>query len=309
MTRSPPSPNPKVEVQEYEYESDGEELLGNSARALFHESGGNYRCKLGSQTPKTWLTLVSSGASRPLSLHSVTMKFVSTEPCLMQFRRDDRVYVSPAPLSGMLGDSSAATSSETHPTLQSTLRTQNPPKANEVKFLTPPPTPAPPNHLPTPGTTLPTPKPLRDEVTPLKEPGVPDYLPTSVSVEPRFYTPVYPLLVDTKMFEYFGTEYGISKRPPEGEFCSLIGIISLLTKLSNRYPQNVEADPVESILVGGYYLCRHCCCWRCTTRDPQAGRPCCFSSLVLCCQRGGSRYLHVMVCIPSISPSHSNSLF
>jgi hypothetical protein len=51
MTRAPPSPKPKPEVQEYEYESDGEEILGNSARALFHEAGGNYRCKFVSQTP------------------------------------------------------------------------------------------------------------------------------------------------------------------------------------------------------------------------------------------------------------------
>jgi hypothetical protein len=142
--------------------------------------------------------------------------------------RDDRVYVSPVPPSGKLEDSRCATSPETllphvaNPTPQPALRTKNPSLANTAKFLTPPPTPASPSHLPTLGMTSPTPEPPRDGVAPHKEPEVPEYIPTSVSAGSRFYTPVYPLLVETQMFEYFGMEYGISKRPPEGQSCSFI---------------------------------------------------------------------------------------
>ena len=52
MTRCPPNPpssdsesDDQSGVLDYQYESEGEELLGNSARALFHEAGGNYRCE------------------------------------------------------------------------------------------------------------------------------------------------------------------------------------------------------------------------------------------------------------------------
>lgn len=45
MARGPPSSDSEPDVQEYQYESNGEEMLGNSACALFQEAGGDYRCE------------------------------------------------------------------------------------------------------------------------------------------------------------------------------------------------------------------------------------------------------------------------
>lgn len=50
MARDPPSSGsepdtPASDTEEYKYESEGEEMLGNSARTLLRESGGDYRCK------------------------------------------------------------------------------------------------------------------------------------------------------------------------------------------------------------------------------------------------------------------------
>ena len=42
---SPPVPEGYDEGT-YQYESDGEELLGETARTLLHQTGGNYRCEL-----------------------------------------------------------------------------------------------------------------------------------------------------------------------------------------------------------------------------------------------------------------------
>lgn len=47
MSQNPPLPDPEgYDGGTYEYESDEEELLGESARALFRHTGGNYRCEL-----------------------------------------------------------------------------------------------------------------------------------------------------------------------------------------------------------------------------------------------------------------------
>ena len=47
MAQGPPSSDSESDVhgdaEEYQYESEGEEMLGNSARALFREAAGNYR--------------------------------------------------------------------------------------------------------------------------------------------------------------------------------------------------------------------------------------------------------------------------
>lgn len=46
MARNPPLPDPDGSEQTpYQYESEGEEKLGESARALVRETGGNYRCE------------------------------------------------------------------------------------------------------------------------------------------------------------------------------------------------------------------------------------------------------------------------
>jgi hypothetical protein len=49
MVQGPPSSDSESEAPEnsqlYHYESEGEETLGNRARALFHEAGGDYRRK------------------------------------------------------------------------------------------------------------------------------------------------------------------------------------------------------------------------------------------------------------------------
>lgn len=46
MARDPPSSDSEDSdtVQVYRYESEGEERLGTSARALFREADGDYRC-------------------------------------------------------------------------------------------------------------------------------------------------------------------------------------------------------------------------------------------------------------------------
>lgn len=49
MVQGPPLSDSEPDIQEYQYESDGEEILGNSAHALFQEAGGNYRCKWSSK--------------------------------------------------------------------------------------------------------------------------------------------------------------------------------------------------------------------------------------------------------------------
>ena len=49
MAQDPPSSDSEVEVfgdtERYQYESEGEEILGASARSLMRESNGNYRRK------------------------------------------------------------------------------------------------------------------------------------------------------------------------------------------------------------------------------------------------------------------------
>jgi hypothetical protein len=45
MVQHPPSSDSESDVQEYSYESEGEEMLGTSARELFQIAGGDYRCK------------------------------------------------------------------------------------------------------------------------------------------------------------------------------------------------------------------------------------------------------------------------
>ena len=52
MVQGPPSSdsedlddNVQGDVREYQYESEGEELLGESARSLLSEANGNYRCE------------------------------------------------------------------------------------------------------------------------------------------------------------------------------------------------------------------------------------------------------------------------
>lgn len=49
MVQGPPLSDSESDApgntEEYHYESEGEERLGDSARALLHESGGNHRCE------------------------------------------------------------------------------------------------------------------------------------------------------------------------------------------------------------------------------------------------------------------------
>jgi hypothetical protein len=47
MVQGPPSSDSEDgdDPQQYQYESEGEEALGTSARTLFQEAGGNYRCE------------------------------------------------------------------------------------------------------------------------------------------------------------------------------------------------------------------------------------------------------------------------
>ena len=47
MTQGAPLPDPEgYDEGTYQYESDGEELLGETARTLLRQTGGNYRCEL-----------------------------------------------------------------------------------------------------------------------------------------------------------------------------------------------------------------------------------------------------------------------
>lgn len=64
MAQGPPSSDSESDndvpehVGQYQYESEGEEMLGNSARALLREARGNYRCESFPDLYKTNLTLL-----------------------------------------------------------------------------------------------------------------------------------------------------------------------------------------------------------------------------------------------------------
>lgn len=118
------------------------------------------------------------------------------------------------------------------PTSRPVSHARYPSQANNPRVLTPPPTPAVSRRPPAPTTNV-----SHEDLTPLphntasshEETEVPEYRPVSVSgLTSHQHTLVYLLLREERMLEYFGMEYGVSKRPPEGKPYSLIPMISLL---------------------------------------------------------------------------------
>lgn len=64
MAQGPPPSDSEYDLEEYQYESEGEERLGEGARRLFNESGGNYR----RESPQPILCTTLTFFSRPRSV-------------------------------------------------------------------------------------------------------------------------------------------------------------------------------------------------------------------------------------------------
>ena len=156
------------------------------------------------------------------------------------FHSDDRVYVSPTLSPNMPGDSCrclqllTATSSISSVTgsLPQPLSTLNQPPANNptrTRFLTPLPTPAvhhPPPLRTTASRETPSPQPPCGRVTSHEEMELSEHCPVTISgPEFHYYTSLYPLLASTEMFEYFGMECGVSRRPTGGKFFPRIQLL------------------------------------------------------------------------------------
>lgn len=155
----------------------------------------------------------------------------------------DMVFISPSTPSRPPGGShrsSAATSLRTfqphavHSTPQSPSQAQDLQQADDstrVRFLTPPSTPA----LQRPA----TPNTVASHTTPTTTPHLrgrvashrrQEYRPASISgPQSHCHTSIYSLLAEADMLDYFGMDYGISKRPPQGTSCSFVGTVQLLT--------------------------------------------------------------------------------
>ena len=116
----------------------------------------------------------------------------------------------------------SSTTAPSHAARSTLLRAQSLPPVNastQTRFLTPPPTPAAPSR--TRDETL-TPQPARNRVESRDDARAAEYRPTPIYEPERLHTLLYPLLIRENMLEYFRHEDGVSMRPPEGRYESLI---------------------------------------------------------------------------------------